>query len=127
MPFPLEPEFVKDFAGGLETVLVVEEKRSFLELQLREILYDLPGHPAVLGKSHFATTGELDPDKMARVLCEVLSLPARQVAVPGVVMSAPKSIGRRLSVPVARIIVPRYCWMARSRAAASGATPWRCG
>src|SRR5579864_1689164 len=72
MPFPLEAEFVRDFARGLETILVVEEKRSFLELQLREILYDSPSRPAVLGKSHFPPTGELDPDKIAKVLCEVL-------------------------------------------------------
>src|SRR5579864_6993327 len=95
MPFPLEPEFVKDFANGLETLIVVEEKRSFLEMQLREILYDLPGHPAVLGKSRFAATGELDPDKMARVLCEVLELAPRQVSAVGGMVAAPKSISSR--------------------------------
>ena len=42
MPFPLDAEFVTRFAEGLETILVVEEKRSFLEMQLREILYDQP-------------------------------------------------------------------------------------
>ena len=72
MPFPLDPEFVKEFAEGLETILVVEEKRSFLEMQLREMLYDQPARPAILGKSHFPPTGELDPDKIAKVLCEVL-------------------------------------------------------
>ena len=86
MPFPLEPEFVRDFARGLETVLVVEEKRGFLEMQLREILYDLPARPIVLGKSHFPPTGELDPDKIAKVLCDVLKraprdLPARSQPV----------------------------------------------
>src|SRR5260370_3078527 len=95
MPFPLEPEFVKDFASGLETLVVVEEKRSFLEMQVREILYDLPARPAVLGKSHFASTGELDPDKMTKVLCEVLQLAPRQVAMPGAFVAAPKSIGSR--------------------------------
>src|SRR3984893_14964371 len=74
MPFPLEPEFVKDFARDLETVIVVEEKRSFLEMQLREILYDLPARPAVYGKSHFANTGELDPGQVAQVFCERLEL-----------------------------------------------------
>src|SRR5579864_315896 len=68
MPFPLDPEFVKQFATGLETILVVEEKRSFVEMQLREILYDQPAHPAVLGKSHFPPIGELDPDKIAKAL-----------------------------------------------------------
>jgi indolepyruvate ferredoxin oxidoreductase len=96
MPFPLEPEFLKDFARDLETLIVVEEKRSFLEMQLREILYDLPARPAVYGKSHFAATGELDPDKMAKVLCEVLKLAPRAVSAPGPMpLAAPKSIGSR--------------------------------
>ena len=95
MPFPLEPEFVKDFAQGLETLLVVEEKRSFVEMQLREILYDLRERPVVLGKSHFPATGELDPDKMAKVLCEVLDLAPRSITKPAAGASAPKSIGSR--------------------------------
>src|SRR5260370_10762328 len=77
MPFPLDPEFVKEFANGLETILVVEEKRSFLEMQLREILYDQPNRPAVLGKSHFPQRGELTPHKIGEVLCKVLNLSAR--------------------------------------------------
>ncbi len=72
MPFPLEPEFVREFAEGLETILVVEEKRSFLEMQLREILYDAPQRPAVFGKSHLASTGELDPDRIGDAVAKVL-------------------------------------------------------
>src|SRR5258707_3212830 len=46
-------------------------------MQLREILYDQPAHPAVHGKSHFPPIGELDPDKIAKVLCEVLNVRER--------------------------------------------------
>ncbi len=74
MPFPLEPEFIRNFADGLETILVVEEKRSFLELQTREILYGHANAPQILGKSHFPSTGELDPDRIALVLAGVLKL-----------------------------------------------------
>ena len=95
MPFPLDPEFVKEFATGLETVLVVEEKRSFLEMQLREILYDLPQHPKVLGKSHFPSTGELDPDRIAKVLCEALGLAPRALAAPGAPPALQKVTGSR--------------------------------
>src|SRR5262249_42904617 len=80
MPFPLEPEFVKSFAAGLETIVVVEEKRSFVEMQIREILYDEASRPAVFGKSHFPPTGELDPDKIARVLAEILKLDVKACA-----------------------------------------------
>ncbi len=72
MPFPLDPQFAAEFAEGLDTILVVEEKRSFLELQLREILYGSAHPPKVLGKSHFPPTGELDPDRIALVLSSVL-------------------------------------------------------
>src|SRR5271154_4844009 len=50
MTFPLDQEFARDFADGLETILVVEEKRSFLELHLRDALYALAVRPAVFGK-----------------------------------------------------------------------------
>jgi indolepyruvate ferredoxin oxidoreductase len=46
MLYPMEPGIVRTFARGLEEVLVVEEKRGFVELLLREALYDLPTAPA---------------------------------------------------------------------------------
>jgi indolepyruvate ferredoxin oxidoreductase len=72
MPFPLEPDFIRQFAAGLDTIVVIEEKRSFLETQVREILYDQPARPAVFGKSHFSPIGELDPDKIAEALTDIL-------------------------------------------------------
>ncbi len=76
MPFPLEPEFVHDFAQGLDTILVVEEKRSFVELQLRDILYGAPQAPKVFGKSHLVPTGELDPPRIAEAIASVFGLTA---------------------------------------------------
>src|SRR5438874_4757863 len=45
MVWPLEPDVVRAFADGLEEVLVVEEKRAFVETQLRAALYDLDARP----------------------------------------------------------------------------------
>ena len=95
MPFPLEQEFIKDFARGLETIVVVEEKRSFVEMQLREILYDLPNHPAVVGKSLFPPVGELDPDKIAKGLCPVLNIAGRSLAAAPAQPAAAKLFGAR--------------------------------
>ncbi len=81
MPFPLEPDFLREFADGLDTILVVEEKRSFLEMQVREILYGEPRRPVVLGKSHFPPTGELDPDRIALTLSSILKLDAKRLPV----------------------------------------------
>jgi indolepyruvate ferredoxin oxidoreductase len=52
MPWPLEPTGLRAFAGGLETLMVVEHKRPLLETQARAALYDLPAHaqPRVIGK-----------------------------------------------------------------------------
>jgi indolepyruvate ferredoxin oxidoreductase len=68
MPFPLDPEFAREFAEGLETIIVIEEKRSFLEFQLKDALYALERRPAVHGKDLFPPTGELDPDRIADVV-----------------------------------------------------------
>jgi indolepyruvate ferredoxin oxidoreductase len=50
MPWPLEETTVREFADGLQEIVVVEEKRSFLEAALRDILYGGPDQPAVTGK-----------------------------------------------------------------------------
>ena len=74
MTFPLDAEFAREFAEGLETILVIEEKRSFLELHLRDALYALPSRPVVIGKIDaegaplFPPPGELDPDRIAQVV-----------------------------------------------------------
>ena len=74
MTFPLDSEFAREFAEGLETILVVEEKRSFLELHLRDALYSMAARgppfsarPMPQGAPLFPPSGELDPDKIAKV------------------------------------------------------------
>src|SRR5262249_19585663 len=74
MLFPIEPGIVRQFARGLGELLVVEEKRSFVELFIRDILIDEKTHPRVLGKrdEHGQTLvpadGELDADRIALIL-----------------------------------------------------------
>ncbi|WP_322009370.1 indolepyruvate ferredoxin oxidoreductase family protein [Paraburkholderia sp. J12] len=52
MIWPLETEGVKAFARGMNSLLVVEEKRAFVERQIKEALFNLPaaGRPVVSGK-----------------------------------------------------------------------------
>jgi indolepyruvate ferredoxin oxidoreductase len=72
--FPMEPQVVREFARGLEEVLVVEEKRAFLELFAKDILYGLPDRPRVVGKLDeedrplVTPVGELDSDQIARAI-----------------------------------------------------------
>jgi len=78
MTFPLEPEFVAEFADGVETILVVEEKRSFLELQLREELYNAHRRPVIIGKKDergeplLSGVMELDPEQIATAVARFL-------------------------------------------------------
>lgn len=50
MVFPLVPDEIRQFADGLDEIIVVEEKRSFIEAGVKEILYGRPGAPMVSGK-----------------------------------------------------------------------------
>ena len=52
MPWPLEPEGVRQFAEGLSEILVVEEKRQIVEYQVKEQLYNWRDdvRPRVIGK-----------------------------------------------------------------------------
>jgi indolepyruvate ferredoxin oxidoreductase len=83
MTWPLESEGVRRFAQGLEEILVVEEKRQFLEYQLKEELYNWREdvRPRVVGKfdekgewalPHGAwllpAAGELSPGIVARAI-----------------------------------------------------------
>jgi indolepyruvate ferredoxin oxidoreductase len=78
--WPLEPEGALSFARGLEEILVVEEKRSLIESQLKELLYDqLEGsRPRIIGKHDEAGKillpdyDELSPAMIARAIARYL-------------------------------------------------------
>ncbi|PZR96170.1 MAG: indolepyruvate ferredoxin oxidoreductase family protein [Stutzerimonas stutzeri] len=73
-PWPLDPLELKAFAEGLDLVMVVEEKRSLIEVQLREELYGTAHQPMVIGKKDeqgewlFPVHGALDPNDIAIAL-----------------------------------------------------------
>ena len=50
MTWPLEPQGAAEFAVGLDKIMVVEEKRSLVESQLKEQLYGRRDMPAIVGK-----------------------------------------------------------------------------
>jgi indolepyruvate ferredoxin oxidoreductase len=69
MPWPLEPDSIREFAEGLEEILVVEEKRQIVEYQLKEHLYNWREHvrPRVIGK--FDEAGEWGAHPRGRGCC----------------------------------------------------------
>jgi indolepyruvate ferredoxin oxidoreductase len=72
--WPLEPQFVREQARGLEELIVVEDKGPFLESAIRHVLYHAADRPRVVGKDDeegrplLPATGMLDIDTMARVI-----------------------------------------------------------
>ena len=80
MIHPLIPDQIEEFAAGLDEIIVVEEKRPFVESAVKQILYGRPDAPRVSGRGHageplFPPEGELDADLIARGLAERLGGP----------------------------------------------------
>ena len=88
MPWPLEPNGIREFAQGLEEILVVEEKRQVIEYQMKEQLYNWRQdvRPRVIGKYDeqgewevhrtnwlLPAAGELTPAMIARVIAQRIS------------------------------------------------------
>jgi indolepyruvate ferredoxin oxidoreductase len=77
-PWPLSQRELKEFADGLELIIVVEEKRSLIEVQVREELYGSANQPLCIGKKDergdwlFPVKGALDPTNIAVAVGERL-------------------------------------------------------
>ncbi len=80
--FPLDMKGFNDWAGGLDLIVVVEEKRKLIEVQIKEALFDdnrtrvYGWYKGGAGGMHreelFPTRGALDPVWIARKLGEIL-------------------------------------------------------
>ncbi|MEX0589466.1 MAG: indolepyruvate ferredoxin oxidoreductase family protein, partial [Xanthobacteraceae bacterium] len=70
-PYPLSRQELAEFAAGLDLIIVVEEKRSLIEVQVREELYGTANQPVCIGKKDeagnwlFPIKGALDPNDIA--------------------------------------------------------------
>ncbi len=97
MPLPFDPDTVRRFAQGLDTVLVVEEKMPILESLIKDALYHQPDRPKVIGKTDEVGTpllpwhAQIGADHLAAPLRKVLEarlaerlapLPRRRELIP---------------------------------------------
>lgn len=103
---PLEPTTVRRVAQGLTQILVVEDKTSFLQLQVRDALYGMPEAPQVIGKTDadgralVPADGELTPGRLAE--------PVHRVFGRALGLRAPAPTRRSLPLlPLAR--APYFC------------------
>src|SRR5437868_249221 len=75
-PWPIARQELQEFARGLELIIVVEEKRSLIEVQVREELYGTANQPVCIGKKDeqanwlFPVKAALDSNDVAICLGE---------------------------------------------------------
>ncbi len=80
LTWPLEPDGLSEFVEGLEEIFVIEEKRSLVERQVRELLYNRPANrrPCVVGKQDetgarlLSPNSELSPETLVEALASRL-------------------------------------------------------
>lgn len=78
MPFPVDRETYREFAEGLEEVLVIEDKREQIENAIRNVCYDMPAdkRPRVTGRVDdrgnplVSPIGKMNADTIAPVIAQ---------------------------------------------------------
>jgi len=110
---PSDGAFFREFAQGLNTVIVIEEKRDFLERQVAAAIVgttvtELVGKQDTNGERLFPIEGGMTSDmlveRLARVLGRSMALPARGLARVAYLQS--KSVSRSPTLPGR---APNYC------------------
>ncbi len=116
MTWPLEPEGIARFADGLDLIVVVEEKRSLIETQIKEQLFDLDVRPRVLGKKDehdqwlFPAKGALDPTEVAIAVGErLIQAELGGDAIKRQVSELKQIRGNKPVTPEAFIRTPYFC------------------
>lgn len=78
--WPVDPAIVTRFAEGLRELIVVEEKRPFIETAVKDILFGRPNVPQISGKTDpsgsqtlLRSAGDLNADLIAVALAERFS------------------------------------------------------
>ncbi|GAA3009028.1 indolepyruvate ferredoxin oxidoreductase family protein [Actinokineospora diospyrosa] len=79
MAYPLDQDLIGKFADGLDEIVVVEDKRAFIETLVKEALFDRAVRPRVHGKRGadgkplIPVTGALEADRLVTVLGPLLA------------------------------------------------------
>ncbi|MBI4552466.1 MAG: indolepyruvate ferredoxin oxidoreductase family protein [Candidatus Latescibacteria bacterium] len=100
--YPLDPETVRQFADGLETVIVVEEKGPFVEEPVAHALFGSPvrhvyGKLGPGGQRLIPAHGELSPDLLAERLGPVLLEHVPESRIPQRLRELREVAGRQIA------------------------------
>ena len=78
MIWPIDKKGFLEFAEGLDLIVIVEEKRKLIEMQVKDLLFNRAQRPRVIGNRNtsgevlFSEKYELDPEYIARSLGTIL-------------------------------------------------------
>jgi indolepyruvate ferredoxin oxidoreductase len=115
MVSPLEPEIAREFAAGLEEILVAEEKGPFVETLLKEALYGTANAPRIVGKRDedgaalLPVELDLDADVVARAVAARLERRGLRIdSVEARLRKLAEIHGRRPELPMAQR-TPFFC------------------
>ncbi|MDB5872651.1 MAG: pyruvate ferredoxin oxidoreductase [Ramlibacter sp.] len=79
LTYPIEPVRIGEFVRGLREVMVIEEKGPVVETQLRDMFYNAPNRPVIVGKRNamgdalISEAGELRPSRLIEVVANWLA------------------------------------------------------
>ncbi|MCC6435902.1 MAG: indolepyruvate ferredoxin oxidoreductase family protein, partial [Acidimicrobiales bacterium] len=110
MMHPFEGEIARRFADGLQEIMVVEEKRPFIETHLRDALYGMPDAPRVVGKFDperrklVPGHGALDADYLVEPLRRRLTVKIDEARLTPI---KPRSVKKKLDILPTR--TPYFC------------------
>jgi indolepyruvate ferredoxin oxidoreductase len=113
MVYPLEPGIVRAAARGVGEILVVEEKRPFIERFLREQLYNLSERPRVTGKRDerdaplIPVGGELSADRLRPILARRLQPRLGTPQIAAAASPAPRPAAERTQLTIVPVSTPR--------------------
>jgi len=79
LTYPIEPVRMGEFMRGLREVMVIEEKGPVVETQLRDMFYNAPHRPVIVGKRNgigdplISAAGELRPSRLIEIVANWLA------------------------------------------------------
>ena len=114
-PWPISRQELQDFARGLELIIVVEEKRSLIEVQVREELYGTANQPICIGKKDeqgnwlFPVKGALDPNDVAICIGERLLKYVGDENLRGRVARLKEAQAKLAEIQDVAVRIPYFC------------------
>jgi indolepyruvate ferredoxin oxidoreductase len=116
MIWPLEPTGLCEFAAGIGTLIVIEEKGEFIERQAKSVLYGTADAPRIWGKQGaggaplFPATGDLTPEKIAAGLGALIASALGDGAVRLAAARAEESLGVQVAFAIPPTVrKPFFC------------------